>query len=125
MMPQGPFTPNGKKVALIGAGPAALTVARDLAPEGYEIHLYDEQKLGGGFMRSQIPAFRLPETVLNEEVNYILDLGIHTHFNHYVKSLKSCFQKTTMRYLLELVLRAEKIYSFPDVMKQPLTYISE
>ena len=87
-MPKGPFKPNGKKVALIGAGPAALTVARDLAPLGYEIHLYDEQKLGGGFMRSQIPSFRLPETVLNEEVDYILDLGIHQHFNTYVKSLK-------------------------------------
>lgn len=88
MMPQGPFAPNGKKVALIGAGPASLTVARDLAPLGYEIHLYDEQKNGGGFMRSQIPSFRLPESVLNEEVNYILDLGIHTHFNQYVTSLK-------------------------------------
>jgi formate dehydrogenase beta subunit len=89
LMPQGPFTPNGKKVALIGAGPASLTVARDLAPLGYEIHLYDEQIKGGGFMRSQIPAFRLPETVLEEEVGYILDLGIHTHFKHYVDSLKS------------------------------------
>jgi formate dehydrogenase beta subunit len=87
-MPQAPFKSNGKKIALIGAGPASLTVARDLAPLGYEIHLYDEQKLGGGFMRSQIPSFRLPETVLNEEVNFILDLGIHTHFNNYVKSLK-------------------------------------
>jgi formate dehydrogenase beta subunit len=88
LMPQGPFKPNGKKVALIGAGPASLTVARDLAPLGYEIHLFDEQKKGGGFMRSQIPSFRLPETVLELEVNYILDLGIHTHFNHYVKSMK-------------------------------------
>lgn len=93
MMPQGPFKANGKKVALIGAGPASLTVARDLAPEGYEIHLYDEHKKGGGFMRSQIPAFRLPETVLDEEVNYILDLGIHTHFNEYVKSLKDLMAK--------------------------------
>jgi formate dehydrogenase (NADP+) beta subunit len=88
LMPKGPFTPNGKKVALIGAGPASLTVARDLAPLGYEIHLFDEQFKGGGFMLSQIPAFRLPETVLDEEVNYILDLGIHTHFKHYVSSLK-------------------------------------
>ncbi len=92
-MPQGPFKPNGKKVALIGAGPAALTVARDLAPLGYELHLYDEQKLGGGFMRSQIPSFRLPETVLNEEVNYILDLGIHTHFNTFVSSMKEVLSK--------------------------------
>jgi formate dehydrogenase beta subunit len=88
LMPKGPFKPNGKKVALLGAGPASLTVARDLAQLGYELHLYDEQKKGGGFMRSQIPSFRLPETVLDEEVNYILDLGIHTHFNHYVTSMK-------------------------------------
>jgi formate dehydrogenase (NADP+) beta subunit len=92
-MPRGPFNPNGKKIALIGAGPASLTVARDLAPEGYEIHLYDEQKKGGGFMRSQIPAFRLPETVLDEEVGYITDLGIHTHYNSYVSSLKEILSK--------------------------------
>jgi NADPH-dependent glutamate synthase beta subunit-like oxidoreductase len=93
LMPKGPFKSNGKKIALVGAGPASLTVARDLAPLGFEVHLYDEQKLGGGFMRSQIPSFRLPETVLNEEVNYILDLGIHTQFNHYVKSLKELLAK--------------------------------
>ncbi|HTA63271.1 MAG TPA: FAD-dependent oxidoreductase, partial [Bacteroidia bacterium] len=93
MMPKGPFKPNGKKVALLGAGPASLTVARDLAQLGYELHLYDEQKKGGGFMRSQIPSFRLPETVLDEEVNYILDLGIHTHFNHYVTSMKEILAK--------------------------------
>jgi formate dehydrogenase (NADP+) beta subunit len=87
-MPKGPFAFNGKKIAIVGAGPASLTVARDLAPLGYEIHLFDEQKSGGGFMRSQIPSFRLPESVLNEEVGYILDLGIHQHFNHYVQSLK-------------------------------------
>ena len=92
-MPQGPFAQNGKKIALIGGGPASLTVARDLAPLGYEIHLYCEQKTGGGLMRSQIPSFRLPESVLNEEVNYILDLGIHTHFNNYVSSLKEILEK--------------------------------
>ncbi|MBK6520975.1 MAG: FAD-dependent oxidoreductase [Sphingobacteriaceae bacterium] len=88
LMPKGPFKSNGKKVALIGGGPASLTVARDLAPLGYELHLFDEQKKAGGFLRSQIPSFRLPETVLDQEVNYILDLGIHSHFNHYVKSMK-------------------------------------
>lgn len=87
-MPQGPFKPNGKKIALIGGGPASLTVARDLAPLGYEIHLYDEWHKGGGMMRSQIPSFRLPEEVLDEEVNYIIDMGIHTHFNQYVSSMK-------------------------------------
>jgi NADPH-dependent glutamate synthase beta subunit-like oxidoreductase len=93
LMPQAPFKPNGKKVALIGAGPASLTVARDLAPLGYELHLFDEQIKGGGFMRSQIPSFRLPETVLDEEVNYILDLGIHTHFKHYVDSMKGVLEQ--------------------------------
>lgn len=92
-MPKGPFPPNGKKVALIGGGPASLTVARDLAPLGYELHLFDEHGKGGGFMRSQIPSFRLPETVLDEEVNYVLDLGIHTHFNRYVSSLKEVLDK--------------------------------
>jgi formate dehydrogenase (NADP+) beta subunit len=87
-MPKAHFHPNGKKVALIGGGPASLTVARDLAPLGYEIHLFDEQEVGGGMMRSQIPSFRLPAEVLAEEVNYVLDLGIHTHFKTYVKSLK-------------------------------------
>ncbi len=93
LMPQGPFKPNGKRIALIGAGPASLTVARDLAPLGYHLELFDDLKKGGGFMLSQIPAFRLPETVLDEEVNYILDLGIHTHFNHYVDSLKNVLEQ--------------------------------
>lgn len=92
-LPQGPFPSNGKKIALIGGGPAALTVARDLAPLGYDIHLYDEQKSGGGFMRSQIPSFRLPEEVLDEEVGFILNMGIRTHFNTYVSSLKEILAK--------------------------------
>jgi len=92
-MPQGPFPPNGKKIALIGGGPASLTVARDLAPLGYEIHLYDEWHKGGGMMRTQIPAFRLPESVLDEEVNYVIDLGVHTHFNTFVGSMKEILDK--------------------------------
>ena len=88
LMPTAPKEKNGKKIALIGGGPASLTVARDLAPLGYEIHLYDEWPAGGGMMRTQIPAFRLPIEVLDEEVNFILDLGIHTHFNHFVSSMK-------------------------------------
>jgi len=93
LMPQGPFEPSGKKVALIGAGPASLTVARDLAPLGYELHLFDENFKGGGFMLTQIPSFRLPEKVLDEEVDYILRLGIHTHFKNYVSSLKDVLEQ--------------------------------
>lgn len=81
--------PNGRKIALIGGGPASLTVARDLAPLGYEMHLFDAQAKGGGFMRSEIPSFRLPETVLDEEVGYVLDLGIKATFDTYVDSLQS------------------------------------
>lgn len=92
-MVSGPFPPNGKKIALIGGGPASLTVARDLAPLGYEIHLYDEWHKGGGMMRTQIPSFRLPEEVLDEEVNYVIDMGIHTHFNTYVSSMKEVLDK--------------------------------
>jgi NADPH-dependent glutamate synthase beta subunit-like oxidoreductase len=84
---------NGKKICLIGGGPASLTVARDLAPMGYEIHLDDEWHKGGGMMRTQIPGFRLPESVLDEEVGYIMSMGIHTHFNHYVSSLREILQR--------------------------------
>ncbi len=87
-LPAIPKAKNGYRVALIGGGPASLTVARDLAPLGYTLDLYDDQPAGGGFMRSQIPSFRLPERVLNEEVNFILDMGVSTHFRHYVDSLK-------------------------------------
>ena len=93
LMPVIPTKKNGKRVALIGGGPAALTVARDLMPLGYSIDLYDDQPLGGGFMRSQIPSFRLPLEVLNQEVNYILDMGVVTQFNTYVDSLKSILDK--------------------------------
>ncbi len=93
-MPIIPTIKNGKKIALIGGGPASLTVARDLAPLGYEIDLYDDQTKGGGMMRSQIPSFRLPNSVLDEEVGYILDMGIRTHFNSYVSSLKEITNKS-------------------------------
>lgn len=85
--------PNGKKIALIGGGPASLTVARDLAPLGYELELYDAQAKGGGFMRSEIPAFRLPESVLDEEVGYVLDMGITAHFDTFVDSLAAILKK--------------------------------
>ena len=84
---------NGKKVALVGAGPASLTVARGLAPLGYQVDLFDEQEVGGGFMRSQIPSFRLPAKVLEEEIGYILDMGVMAQFKHYVDSLKSLLEK--------------------------------
>ena len=86
-LPAVPAQKNGKKIALIGGGPASLTVARDLLPLGYEVHLFDNRDKAGGFIRTQVPSFRLPEKVLNEEVDRILDMGVITHFNHRVTSL--------------------------------------
>ncbi|MES2896745.1 MAG: FAD-dependent oxidoreductase [Pseudomonadota bacterium] len=80
---------NGKRIALIGAGPASLTVARDLAPLGYELVLYDGDAKAGGMIRSQIPRFRLPESVIDEEVGYITGLGMEMRLGSYVDSLKS------------------------------------
>ena len=80
--------PNGKKIACVGAGPASLTVARDLAPLGYEVHVYDGDKRAGGMIRSQIPRFRLPEEVIDEEVGYIAALGPEMRLSKRVDSLK-------------------------------------
>ena len=79
---------NGKKVALIGAGCASLTVANDLAPLGYEITIFEALKTTGGLMRTNIPQFRLPPNVLDEEIGYILDMGIDLQFDHPVDSMK-------------------------------------
>jgi len=67
---------NGKRIACVGAGPASLTVARDLAPLGYDVTVFEQDPFAGGMMRTQIPKFRLPEAVIDEEVGYILDLGV-------------------------------------------------
>src|SRR5262249_7375665 len=74
-LPQAPQQKNGKRIACIGAGPASLTVARDLAPLGYRITVFESDRLAGGMIRSQIPRFRLPESVIDEEVGYILGEG--------------------------------------------------
>jgi formate dehydrogenase beta subunit len=75
-LPLAPKRRNGKRIACIGGGPASLTVARDLAPLGYEITVFDQDPKAGGMIRTQIPRFRLPEEVIDEETGYILDLGV-------------------------------------------------
>ncbi|MBT9502847.1 MAG: FAD-dependent oxidoreductase [Burkholderiaceae bacterium] len=80
---------NGKRVACIGAGPAALTVARDLAPLGYEVTVFDGEAKAGGFIRTQIPRFRLPESVIDEETGYILDLGVTFRSGTRIDSMKA------------------------------------
>ncbi len=79
---------NGKRVACVGGGPASLTVARDLAPLGYHVTIFDADRRAGGMIRTQIPKFRLPESVIDEEVGYILDLDVDFRPNHRVESLK-------------------------------------
>lgn len=92
-MPEIPKKKNGKRIALIGAGPASLAVARDLMPLGYEIELFERERRGGGFMRVQIPSFRLPVEVLDEEVNLILDMGVKTHFGAEITSLQAMLEE--------------------------------
>ncbi|WP_372846951.1 FAD-dependent oxidoreductase [Pontiella sp.] len=93
LLPEIPKQKNGCRVALVGAGPASLTVARDLMPLGYEIDLYESYAKAGGFMRQQIPSFRLPEEVIDEETGYILDMGVKTFFNTRVESMKAMLEK--------------------------------
>jgi len=80
---------NGKRIACVGAGPSSLTVARDLVTLGYDITVYDGEVKAGGFIRSQIPRFRLPESVIDEETDYILNLGVNFKSGQRVDSLKS------------------------------------
>jgi len=79
---------NGKKIALVGGGPASLTVARDLAPLGYHCVVFDGDPQAGGMIRTQIPKFRLPDSVIDEECGYILDLGVEFRGGHRIGSLK-------------------------------------
>src|SRR6266404_4776267 len=83
-----PGPKNGKRIAIVGGGPASLAVARDLAPLGYHCTVFDSDPKAGGMMRTQIPKFRLPDSVIDEETDYILDLGIEFKGGHRIDSLK-------------------------------------
>jgi NADPH-dependent glutamate synthase beta subunit-like oxidoreductase len=84
---------NGKRVALVGGGPASLTVARDLAPLGYTCVVFDGDPKSGGMMRTQIPKFRLPEAVIDEETGYILDLGVEFRGGERIDSMKALLEQ--------------------------------
>jgi NADPH-dependent glutamate synthase beta subunit-like oxidoreductase/ferredoxin len=88
LMPVIPEQKNGKRIALVGAGCASLAVVNDLMPLGYECTVFEALPVPGGLMRSNIPAFRLPEAVLNEEIDYIVDMGVDLRLNHPVNSMK-------------------------------------
>ena len=80
---------NGKRIACVGAGPASLTVARDLAPLGYHVTVFDGDKKAGGMIRTQIPKFRLPDSVIDEETDYVLGLGVDFRAGHRIDSMKA------------------------------------
>ena len=88
-LPHAPEKKNGKRIACIGAGPASLTVARDLVPLGYHVVVIDSDARAGGMIRTQIPRFRLPESVIDEEVGYVLDMGVEVRLGRRVDSMKS------------------------------------
>ncbi|MCO4809968.1 MAG: FAD-dependent oxidoreductase [Gammaproteobacteria bacterium] len=87
-LPKAPEKTNGKKVALLGAGCASLTVANDLAPMGYEVTIFEALDTTGGLMRTNIPSFRLPPAVLDEEIGYVLDMGVDLKLGHRINSMK-------------------------------------
>jgi formate dehydrogenase beta subunit len=89
LIPKAPDRKNGKKVALVGAGPASLTVANDLMPLGYQVTVFEKLSQPGGLMRINIPAFRLPAEVLDEEIGYIVNMGVDVRYNTPVDSLKA------------------------------------
>jgi len=89
LLPAIPREKNGKRIALVGAGPASLTVARDLMPQGYRCVLYDGDNQAGGMIRTQIPRFRLPESIIDEEVGYITDMGVELRLGQHIDSLKA------------------------------------
>src|ERR1700760_4248285 len=88
LLPKAPREKNGKRIACIGAGPASLTVANDLLPLGYEVTIFEQFGVPGGLMRTNIPAFRLPQNVLDEEIGYIVNMGADLRLNSPIKSMK-------------------------------------
>ena len=88
-MPKPAARKNGKRVALVGGGPASLTVARDLAPLGYHCVVIDQDPKAGGMIRTQIPKFRLPDSVIDEETDYILNLGVEFQGGRRIDSMKA------------------------------------
>ena len=87
-LPVAPKQKNGKRIALVGAGCASLTVVNDLMPLGYECVIYEALDKTGGLMRTNIPAFRLPASVLDEEIDYIVDMGADLRLNTPVNSMR-------------------------------------
>ena len=123
-MPTAPVNRIGKKVACIGAGPASMTVARDLAPLGYHVVVYDADAKAGGMIRSQIPRFRLPESVIDEEMGYITDLGLEMRLASASTAWGPFSRKTTTPSSSARERRADATWTCPVDRRPPATSIS-
>jgi NADPH-dependent glutamate synthase beta subunit-like oxidoreductase/formate hydrogenlyase subunit 6/NADH:ubiquinone oxidoreductase subunit I len=93
LLPKAPAKKNGKRIACVGAGPASLTVANDLLPLGYAVTIFEKSAKPGGLMRSNIPSFRLPESVLDEEIGYIVEMGAEIRYNSPVESMAALLEQ--------------------------------
>ena len=118
-LPKAPAQKNGKRIALIGAGPASLTVARDLAPLGYDVTVFDGEAKAGGFIRTQIPRFRLPESVIDEETGYILDLGVTFKSGQRIESMNGLLAENYDAVFAAASLRPGNTRSRPRGAPQP------
>jgi len=94
LLPPIPEKKNGKKIAIVGGGCASLTVANDLLPIGYEVDIFESLPVMGGLIRSNIPKFRLPPEVIDEEFNVIVEQGANLHLNHPINSMKDLLQES-------------------------------
>ncbi len=121
-IPRVPTRKNGKRIALLGAGPASLAVARDLLPLGYEVHVFDKDPCGGGMMRTQMPAFRLPIEVLEEEVDLIMNMGVQGHFNYEIDSMRDMLEQGFDAYFVGTgAPRGRDLAELPDGRKATRT----
>ncbi len=118
-LPEIPAQKNGKRVAMIGAGCASLAVANDLMPLGYEVVIYEALDRAGGLMWTNIPAFRLPPAILQEEIDYIVDMGVTCVCIHPMTACASCWRKITTPCLSAPARPRARIWNCPAAMKTP------
>ena len=102
-LPVAPEKKNGKRIACVGAGPASLAVANDLMPLGYEVTIFEKGSKAGGLMRSNIPSFRLPAEVLDEEIDMILRMGVDIRYDTPIESMKALLEMGFEQFELDTI----------------------
>ena len=124
LLPGAPTKRNGKRVACVGGGPASLTVARDLSAVGYEVVVFDSDARAGGMMRSQIPKFRLPDEIIDEEVGYALSTGGQFVAERRIDSLKSLMSEGYDAIFVGCGAPRGRNLDTPAAAKRQATFIS-